>query len=203
MRVDLARAILHESDMVVFDEFTSVVDRTIAKTASYAIQKAMRKRGKKFIAVSCHKDIQEWLMPDWVYDTDKRSFFWVRGEYRKPHLQLDIYRLGNGHKERLWNVFRKYHYLNTTLHPAATQYVGILNGEILVCHTGVIQAAMKKGVKRVHRFVVLPDFQGIGIGLKFINFIAGQYIKQGLKFNLITTTPAIRCALERSDKWRA
>lgn len=40
MRVDLARAILHESDMVVFDEFTSVVDRTIAKTASYAIQKA-------------------------------------------------------------------------------------------------------------------------------------------------------------------
>lgn len=60
---------------------------------------------------------------------------------------------------------------------------------------------MKKGVKRVHRFVVLPDFQGIGIGLKFINFIAEQYIKQGLKFNLITTTPAIRCALERSDRW--
>lgn len=84
MRVDLARAILHESDMVVFDEFTSVVDRTIAKTASYAIQKAMRKRGKKFIAVSCHKDIQEWLMPDWVYDTDKRSFFGLGANIASP-----------------------------------------------------------------------------------------------------------------------
>ena len=86
MRVDLARAILQESDMVVFDEFTSVVDRTIAKTASYAIQKAIRKNGcgKKFVAVSCHKDIQEWLMPDWVYDTDKRSFFGLGANIASP-----------------------------------------------------------------------------------------------------------------------
>ena len=60
-------------------------------------------------------------------------------------MAFDVNRQGNGHKERLWDVFRKYHYLNTSLHPAATQYVGILNGEILVCHTGVIQAAMKSG----------------------------------------------------------
>ena len=45
MRVDLARAILQPTDIVVFDEFTSVVDRTVAKTASFAIQKAIRKRG--------------------------------------------------------------------------------------------------------------------------------------------------------------
>ena len=63
-------------------------------------------------------------------------------------MAFDVNRQGNGHKERLWDVFRKYHYLNTSLHPAATQYVGILNGEILVCHTGVIQAAMKKSGKR-------------------------------------------------------
>lgn len=76
-----------------------------------------------------------------------------------------------------------------------------MNGDTLVCHTGVIQAAMKKGVKRVHRLVTLPDYQGIGIGTKFVEFVAEQYIAQGLKFNLITTTPAIRCALERSEKW--
>lgn len=82
MRVDLARAMLISNDIVVFDEFTSVVDRTIAKTASYAIQKAMRKKCKRFVAVSCHKDILEWLQPDWVYDTDKKSFFGYGGNIR-------------------------------------------------------------------------------------------------------------------------
>ena len=101
----------------------------------------------------------------------------------------------------MWNVFRKYHYLNTELHPAAAQYVGILNGEALVCHTGVIQAAMKKGVKRVHRLVTLPEYQGIGLGTHFIDFIAGLYKADGLKFNLITTTPALRFALEKSGRW--
>lgn len=77
MRVDLARAILSERDLIVFDEFTSVVDRTIAKTASFAIQKAVRKLGKQFVAVACHYDIIDWLEPDWIYDTDKKEFFFV------------------------------------------------------------------------------------------------------------------------------
>lgn len=68
MRVDLARALL-EKDFVVFDEFTSVVDRQIAQTACIAINKAVNKSKKKFIAISCHYDILEWLQPDWVFDT--------------------------------------------------------------------------------------------------------------------------------------
>lgn len=60
---------------------------------------------------------------------------------------------------------------------------------------------MKKGVKRVHRLVTLPEYQGIGLGSHFIDFIAGLYKADGLKFNLITTTPALRISLEKSDKW--
>lgn len=75
MRVDLARALL-EKDFVVFDEFTSVVDRTVAKTACIAINKAVKRTGKQFIAVSCHYDILDWLCPDWVFDTNTmQSFF--------------------------------------------------------------------------------------------------------------------------------
>ena len=77
MRVDLARSILEERDIVVFDEFTSVVNREVAKTSSYAISKAVRKQGKKFVAVACHRDIIEWLEPDWIYDTDEKRFFIV------------------------------------------------------------------------------------------------------------------------------
>lgn len=75
MRVELARAML-ESDFIVFDEFTSVVDRQVAQTASIAINKAVHRSGKKFVAVSCHYDILEWLQPDWVFDTNTmQSFF--------------------------------------------------------------------------------------------------------------------------------
>ena len=78
MRMDLARCILEEKDQIVFDEFTSVVVRVVAKTASFAISKAVRKLNKKFIAVSCHKDIIEWLEPDWVFDTEKQKFFFAQ-----------------------------------------------------------------------------------------------------------------------------
>lgn len=78
MRVDLARNILDDKELIVFDEFTSVVNREVAKTSSYAISKAVRKQNKKFIAVACHRDIIEWLEPDWIYDTDTHNFFIVR-----------------------------------------------------------------------------------------------------------------------------
>lgn len=79
MRVDLARSILEDKDVIVFDEFTSVVNREVAKTSSYAISKAVRKQNKRFVAVACHKDIIDWLEPDWIYDTDEKNYF-ILGE---------------------------------------------------------------------------------------------------------------------------
>tara|TARA_R110002020_G_scaffold444158_1_gene655531 strand:+ start:127 stop:816 length:690 start_codon:yes stop_codon:yes gene_type:complete len=91
MRVDLAKAMLSDKDLIVFDEFTSVVDRTIAKTSSAAIQKAIRKNKKKFVAVACHYDIIDWLEPDWIYDTDKKEFFFAQKNIKdqKSNLKLD------------------------------------------------------------------------------------------------------------------
>ena len=79
MRVDLAYAML-ENDFVVFDEFTSVVDRNVARVASMAIAKAVRNQNKKFIAVTCHSDVLEWLQPDWVFNTNvmQMDFFHTR-----------------------------------------------------------------------------------------------------------------------------
>lgn len=90
--------------------------------------------------------------------------------------------------------------MNTDLANASAQYVGIMDGKLVV-HTGVIQAPLRRGFKQVHRLVVLPDYQGIGIGTNFITFIADYYAKQDLTMKLITTTPAIRYALDKSDNW--
>lgn len=77
MRVDLARALL-EKEFVVFDEFTSVVDRNVAKTACIAINKAVKRCQKKFVAISCHYDILEYLQPDWVFDTNTMTNFFMK-----------------------------------------------------------------------------------------------------------------------------
>jgi GNAT superfamily N-acetyltransferase len=86
------------------------------------------------------------------------------------------------------------------LHKAAEQWVGVWEGNI-VAHTGVIQFPLRKGWKRVHRLVVLPDFQGIGIGTRFITEVAREYIKRGKNMSLITTTPALVHALKKHKNW--
>lgn len=90
--------------------------------------------------------------------------------------------------------------MNTDLHSGAEQYVGVINGE-MVCHTGIIQFPMQKGKKRVHRLVVLPDYQGIGIGTMFIKAVAKQISARGFEVNLTTTTPALVHALKRDSAW--
>jgi ABC-type ATPase with predicted acetyltransferase domain len=74
MRVDIARALCLDKDLIVFDEFTSVVDREIAKVSAFAIAKAVRRSKKQFIAVTCHYDVVDWLEPDWVLCTDTMEF---------------------------------------------------------------------------------------------------------------------------------
>ena len=81
MRVDIARTILEDRNMIVFDEFTSVVDREVAKITSYALQKCIRKQETKFVAVSCHYDIIDWLLPDWIFNTDTMTF--IEGTKKK------------------------------------------------------------------------------------------------------------------------
>jgi len=74
MRVNIARAILENRNLIVFDEFTSVVNREVARVSSFAISKAIRRAKKQFIAVTCHDDILDWLEPDWTFCTDDMIF---------------------------------------------------------------------------------------------------------------------------------
>lgn len=95
MRVDLARALL-EKDKICFDEFTSVVDRNVAQTACIAINKAIKKQNKQFIAISCHYDIIEWLQPDWIFDTNKMQMVFTIAHDHKKYLQSRVVGENNG-----------------------------------------------------------------------------------------------------------
>ena len=56
-RVTLALLLASESKRIVFDEYTSVVDRTVAQIGSAALAKTVRQRGQQFVAVTCHEDV--------------------------------------------------------------------------------------------------------------------------------------------------
>jgi ABC-type ATPase with predicted acetyltransferase domain len=71
IRLDIGR----ESGYVIVDEYTSVVDRNVAKAASVAISRYVKRHNIKNVILStCHRDILEWLEPDWVIDTDVGEF---------------------------------------------------------------------------------------------------------------------------------
>lgn len=95
MRVDLARALLSD-DFVVFDEFTSVVDRNVAQTCCIATNKAVKRMNKQFVAVTCHFDVLEWLQPDWVFNTDDMQSFFGKSHGQTKRSQSNDATVANG-----------------------------------------------------------------------------------------------------------
>jgi GNAT superfamily N-acetyltransferase len=197
MRVDLARAILTSKDLIVFDEFTSVVDRNVAKIGSAAVSKSIKRTKKKFIAVSCHYDIIEWLEPDWIYDTNEMRFKYVRGQLRRPEIELKIYE-----RKGMWELFRKYHYLNTEINNSSRQFIGYINN-VPIAFASVLPFphSKKKNYYREHRTVVLPDYQGLGIGNKLSDYVANLYVQNKKGFISTTSAPSMIIARNKNKNW--
>ena len=199
-RCDLARALLAGGELVVFDEFTSVVDRTVAKASSAAIAKAIRKDrlggGKRFVAVTCHYDVAEWLEADWVLDmADGRL---KRRRLRRPHIEVEVARC----KLEAWKLFARHHYLSGTLAPGARCYLATWRGEpVTFCAT--LSVIAKKGHRRFTRIVTLPDYQGMGIGMRAVSAVADIEHEQGFRVNVTSSHPGVIRHCKDSPRWRA
>lgn len=200
-RVEVAKAILENENLIVFDEFTSVVDRTVAKIGSSAVAKTIRKFNKQFVAVSCHYDILEWLQPDWVFDVDKNEF--SRRHLRRPEIRLEIHECDKSKRKECWQIFKHHHYLTGELSTRAKCFIGYIENNV-AAFTSYITFPVCNGDKsyREHRTVVLPDFQGVGIGNKLSSFL-GEYIYQNFKYPFFSTTshPAMIHYRNKSKDW--
>jgi hypothetical protein len=139
------------SGLVVMDEYTSVVDRTVAQIGSAALARTVRRLGRKFIAVTCHEDVEDWLQPDWVYRPAINTFAW-RFLQRRPAIRLTITRC----RLEAWELFRRHHYLSTRLSPFAQAFLATWEGRP-VAFSAWIHALLKFGGRREHRTVTLPD----------------------------------------------
>lgn len=194
MRCDLARCLLQKKDKIVFDEFTSVVDRQVAQVCSFAMQKLIRKQNKQFIAVTCHYDVQDFLMPDWIFNTDNMTFQILNFEEQKknrPKFNLSIYAIDKNKRDYYWRFFKKYHYLNSELNKNAICFVCYCNNNLRGFASAIkFPAAKCKYIIRGHRIVVFPDYQCVGIGGAMQTFVYNYLFKiYQKKINLSSSNP--------------
>lgn len=199
-RADLARIVCDRPAEIVIDEFSSVVDRQIARIGAMAFGKAWRRTGGRAVLLSCHYDIAKWLKPDWIYDTGTGQF---TGRYlrRRPEIALDIYRTN----WRYWPLFEPHHYLKMPKMIAATNYVGFVAGRP-VAHVafstrpGLVEA-------RACRLVIMPEWQGAGVGMRFLNAICAQWRRGQNRYDkpmptlFHTSHPGLAAALRRDPLW--
>jgi ABC-type ATPase involved in cell division/GNAT superfamily N-acetyltransferase len=190
-----------ENEVVLIDEYTSVVDRDVAKSMSYALQKYIKKFNKKIVVASCHFDIMEWLMPDWTYSPLKGRV--ERHEYarrERPKIELSIFRC----RYETWNIFKQHHYLSSDLNKASINYVVLMNDKPI----GFLAILPFPGVgdpktRRCSRIVILPDYQGLGLGKKILNYISSIYFKNDYQMYIRTMSPSLGIALSNDKNWIA
>lgn len=208
-RADLARVLSERSDQVVIDEFSSVVDRQVAKVGAGAFAKSWRRANKgdrKAILLTCHYDVLDWIDPDWVLNTESGELApETRGQFQRPPIEVEIHET----KWSYWNLFKPHHYLvDAGPMPFSTAYVAFVDG-VPIAHLGM--SGMFVGNKRearACRMVVMPEWQGAGIGVKFLNYMMERELRgegfighrtQGL---FHTNHPALTAALRRDPRWR-
>lgn len=99
-------------------------------------------------------------------------------------------------------MLRKYHYLNTDLSTTAQCY-GLYDGEMIIEFCAVIHFPHPKNpkIKHIHRLVIHPDYQGIGLGKKLLNFVADMYHKQGFTVAIITSAKNLIFGLKKDAHW--
>jgi ABC-type lipoprotein export system ATPase subunit len=172
-RAEAALLMTQSDDIIFIDEWTSVVDRTVAKAMSHCLQKFARKHNKKIVLLSCHYDVLEWLVPDWLIDCNEQKFHLRENEnfffQRREQLAFTIKKIGR----ESWRYFSKYHYLSEKLPGGSIYLYGLFYEDKQIgfqCFANYTPPV--KGRPRIYhsnRTVIHPDYQGLGLGIHLIN----------------------------------
>ena len=121
---------------------------------------------------------------------------------RRPPVEFDVFQTD----WKPWRTtFEPHHYLKLPLMIGATCYVAVHRGEP-VAHVAV---ATNTGLRsaRMCRLVVMPEWQGIGIGTRFIAHVADLWLRGRNRYRKPMTTlfhtshPGLAAALRRSPLW--
>ena len=107
----------------------------------------------------------------------------------------------HGCSPRLWDAFKQYHYLSHSIPPNCDCYAAVINGQP-VGFLAVTHGIGKTIYYRVSRVVVLPDYQGIGIGTRLSDWLGSILSGAGYRYYSRTSHPAMIAHRRRSLLWQ-
>lgn len=207
-RAEAALAMTSTEQLILIDEWTSVVDRTVAKVMSHCIQKFARKMNKKIILLSCHYDVIEWLNPDFVIDCNKQEFNnrrLLRPEERERNERLD-FQIREVDRSS-WKYFSKYHYLSEKIPGGQNYHYGLFSGKNQIGFQNFSNyVPTRKGTTPIYHFnrtVIHPDYAGLGLGIHLINETS-RLLKQKYGFKIMgkfSSTPVFK-SMSKNKYWR-
>lgn len=100
-------------------------------------------------------------------------------------------------------MFKDYHYLDGNINKAARCYVGVWDDQVVAFGASIaLPNGNFKNAWRGHRTVILPDFQGMGIGVRFSDAIGQIHLEQGLRYFSRTAHPKMIWYREHSPLWK-
>tara|TARA_R100000544_G_scaffold25105_1_gene12718 strand:+ start:367 stop:1362 length:996 start_codon:yes stop_codon:yes gene_type:complete len=192
-------ALNYHNGIFFCDEFTSLVDRDTARALCNSINKA---KPDRLIVASCHDDILKFLDWDQAYDCASRQWGSLR---LRPRATNSIFiTINQADSEKAWRVFGKYHYLSSKISKSSTSYVAYI-GDRPVAMTSFLAFPSGNWDNgwRGHRTVVLPEFQGLGIGNALSEWVARKITLNGGRYFSKASHPSMGEYRESSDNWRA
>lgn len=141
-------------------------------------------------------------MPDWTYSPEKGGVL-ERGEWLRqgrPQIELRVHRC----EYDTWNFFKKHHYLTEDVSKSCKFYLFTWNDKPVAINAVIPQPSghFKNGV-RESRIVVLPEYQGLGLGYKISQFTAAIYKNSGYRYFTKTVHPALgEYRNVKTDLWK-
>ena len=93
--------------------------------------------------------------------------------------------------------------MNTEI-ASACKCFGLYDENKIVGFMGVLHQphGQNTKIKRVSRLVILPDYQGIGLGYKFLTLVAKRFNQQGYDFSIVTSAKNLIFKLYQSKYWQ-
>lgn len=208
-RAEAALMMSKNSNISILDEWTSVVDRTVAKVMSHCVQKHARKTNKKIVLLSCHYDVIEWLNPDWIIDCNTQTFIDRRllsidERNRSEKLEFTIKETNRN----TWKNFNKYHYLSENLPAGFIKIYGLFHGKNQIgfqCFANYVPHSdkNKKMILHFNRTVIHPDYVGLGLGIHLINETSKIVNDEGFKVMAkFSSIPVYKSLLKYPELWK-
>lgn len=189
----------------VVDEWTSVVDRTVAKVMSYCIQKHARRTDTRVVLCSCHYDVVEWLDPDWIIDCNTQTYADRRCLQRGQRSERLVFDVRPVHKST-WRFFSRYHYLSDKLPVGHIRTYGLFHGANQIGYQCFVNYTPPRPGTRVimhsNRTVIHPDYAGFGLGIRLINLTSEFVAREGFDVRAKFSSKPVYRAMSRQDCWK-